>query len=104
MSTPPLYRNPLPVSANGFHLRLGLQSTAHHNKTANVPGALLPHVEKLLSGRVEGIAILSRVPPKLHQAVSEAVQAAVKAYYATSATSSSGSGGIGVVHPDRSEA
>jgi hypothetical protein len=104
MSTPSPYRNPLPVTANGFYLRLGLQSTTHYNKTSNVPGVLLPHIEKLISGRVEGIAILSRVPPNLHQAVTEAVQAAVKAYYATSATSSSGSRGIGVVDPDKSEA
>lgn len=76
------YLNPLPVTVNEFGLRLGLQSTTHHVRTCNVPGVLLPHVEKLVSGRVEGIAVLSRVPGELHQAVMESVKAAVKAYYA----------------------
>jgi hypothetical protein len=76
------YLNPLPVTPNDFELRLGLQSTTYHVRTCNVPGVLLPHVEKLVSGRVEGIAVLTRVPPALHQAVMEAVKASVKAYYA----------------------
>lgn len=75
------YLNPLPVTPNEFDLRLGLQSTTHHVHTVSVPGVLLPHVEKLLAGRVEGVAVLSRVPSGLHQAVMHAVRDAVKGYY-----------------------
>lgn len=76
-----VYRCPLPRTPNDFQLRLGVQSTAHQNYTRNVPGVLVPHLDSLFSGRVEGIAIISRVPPALHQAVSEAVTRAVKLYY-----------------------
>jgi hypothetical protein len=73
-----VYRSPLPRSPNEYVLRLGLQSTAHHNFTRNVPGVLVPHVDKLISGSVEGFAVLSRVSPKLHQHVMEAIEQAVK--------------------------
>lgn len=78
-----LYRSPLPRSVNEFDLRLSLQSTEHYNFTRSVPGVLLPHVESLVSGRCEGVAIVSRVPQGLHQAISEAVTAAVKTYYSS---------------------
>lgn len=69
-----VYRSPLPRSVNEYALRLGLQSTAAHNRTRNVPGVLLPHVDRLVSGEVEGVAFLTRVPPQVHQAIGEAIE------------------------------
>lgn len=74
------YHSPLPRSVNEYVLRAGIQSTEHFNYTRNVPGALRPHIDRLASGEVEGIVFLSRVPPKLHQAISEAITEAVKAW------------------------